>query len=322
MTDAPDVFAAFVAILAEALDEHDATGADLARRVHLSRYHFDRVIHALSGEPPGRFRRRVLLERAAYRLLTSDRIVLDIAVEAGYSSQEAFTRAFARAYGTTPARWRRKPGVLRIDAPNSVHFHPPASLRLPASRRVSSMDLILGMLEHHRWLLDQMLQRAGALDDAQLDRPVEVSVEGIDQDRTLRSLLARLVGQLEMWNAAIAGAEYDLEGERTRTVPELRARLAVVGSAFQAHIADALEHDRLDEALVCPGETVEVYTIGAVVAHVLTYAAHRRTLVAGALWDAGVRGLDDDPVRWLTQASASGVGRPAHETALERGVDK
>jgi len=305
MTEAPDVFAAFVTVLTDALDEHDASGAELARRVHLSRYHFDRVVHALSGEPPGRFRRRVLLERAAYRLLASDRTVLDIAVEAGCSSQEAFTRAFARAYGATPARWRRKPGVLRIDAPNGVHFHPPASLRLPASRRVSSMDLVLGMLEHHQWLLDQMLQRAGALDDAQLDRPIELSIEGIDQDPTLRSLLARLVGQLEMWNAAIAGAEYDFAGERTRTVTELRARLAVVGSAFLAHIADAIEHDRLDDALVCPGETVEVYTIGAVVAHLLTYAAHRRTLVAGALWDGGVRDLDDDPVRWLTQASAS-----------------
>ena len=133
MTDAPDVFAAFVAVLAEALDEHDVTGAELARRVHLSRYHFDRVVHSLPGEPPGRFRRRVLLERAAYRLLAGERTVLDVAVEAGYSSQEAFTRAFARAYGTTPARWRRKPGVPRIDAPNGVHFHPPASAG-PAGR--------------------------------------------------------------------------------------------------------------------------------------------------------------------------------------------
>src|SRR5262249_26602667 len=122
---------------------------------------------------------------------------------------------------------------------------------------------------------------------------------------TLRSLLARLVGQLEMWNAAITGAEYDFEKERSFTVTELRARLAEVGSAFLAHIADAIEHDRLDHAPVCPGETVEVYTIGAVVAHVLTYAAHRRTLVAGALWDNGIHDLDDDPVRWLTQASAS-----------------
>ena len=96
-----------------------------------------------------------------------------------------------------------------------------------------------------------------------------------------------------------------MAGERTRTVAELRAQLAVVGPAFQAEIADACARDGLEDALVCPGETVEVYTYGAVVAHVLTYAAHRRTLVAGALWDAGVRDLDDDPARWLSAPTTS-----------------
>jgi transcriptional regulator GlxA family with amidase domain len=38
-----------------------------------------------------------LLERAAYRLVASGHKVLDVAVEAGYGSNEAFTRAFARA---------------------------------------------------------------------------------------------------------------------------------------------------------------------------------------------------------------------------------
>lgn len=152
-------------------------------------------------------------------------------------------------------------------------------------------------------LLDQMLQRAATLDDASLDRPIELSVEGTDRDPTLRSLLARLVGQLAMWNAAIAGVAYDVAAERAATVPELRVQLAVVGPAFLNHITEAVDQDRLAEALVCPGETVEVYTLAAVVAPVLTYAAHRRTLVAGALWNAGVRDLDDDPVRWLTQAS-------------------
>jgi len=304
MTDAPDVFATFVALLTDALDEPDLSGDELARRAHLSRYHFDRVVAALGGEPPRRFRRRILLERAARSLLTGDRTVLDVAIEAGYSSQEAFTRAFARAYGNSPARWRRTPGRPLLDAPNGVHFHPPASLRLPATRKVHPMDIMTGMLEHHRWLIDQMLRRAEALDDAVLNQPIELSVEGIDDDPTLRSLLARLVGQLEMWHAAFVGADYDMSGERSRTVPDLRARLDVAGPAFLAQVGDAIAHDRLDDALVCPGETVEVYTIGAVVAHVLTYAAHRRTLVAGALWDAGVRDLDDDPVRWLTERAS------------------
>ena len=76
------------------------------RGVHLSRFHFDRLVSAAAGEPPAALRRRVLLERAAYRLVTTDHDVLRVAVEAGYASNEAFTRAFRRAFGRAPSRWR------------------------------------------------------------------------------------------------------------------------------------------------------------------------------------------------------------------------
>ncbi|TCC23288.1 helix-turn-helix transcriptional regulator [Kribbella sindirgiensis] len=69
-----DVFEEFVAVVAAGLRGPDGPvdGAGLAGRVHLSRFHFDRVIGAVAGESPFAFRRRVLrmlLERAAYRLL-------------------------------------------------------------------------------------------------------------------------------------------------------------------------------------------------------------------------------------------------------------
>ena len=80
-----DTFARFVDELADGLDDHAATGHDLASRVFLSRFHFDRVVVATAGETPSRLRRRVLLERAAYRLLTSEHGVLEVAHEAGYS---------------------------------------------------------------------------------------------------------------------------------------------------------------------------------------------------------------------------------------------
>ena len=41
-----DTFAAFVDRLADSLDDHDATGAELAARACLSRFHFDRVVSA------------------------------------------------------------------------------------------------------------------------------------------------------------------------------------------------------------------------------------------------------------------------------------
>ena len=164
MTAARDTFVAFVDLLTEALDDHEASGDDLAERLCMSRYHFDRMIASVAGEPPATFRRRVLLERAAYRLVTTRWTVLDVAVEAGYGSHEAFTRAFARAFGTAPTTWRRRPTQTRIDAPSDVHFHPPGGLRLPSRTKETSMDLLTKMVEHHVWLTGEMIERAARLD--------------------------------------------------------------------------------------------------------------------------------------------------------------
>jgi AraC family transcriptional regulator len=304
MSVATDTFTAFVDVLADALDDHDATAEDLAARVHLSRFHFDRVIAATAGEPPTTFRRRILLERAAYRLATSDRTVLDVAIEAGYRSNEAFTRAFARTYGANPAAWRRRPTQTQIEAPSGVHFHPPGGLRLPARTEVGSMDLVNKMIEHHVWLVGQMVDRAATLTDEQLDAPIEISVEGVDESPTLRSLLSRLIGQMAMWNATVDGGGYDFDVERNESIESMRSRLSEAGATFLKRVRTVTAEGRLDETFIdaiC--EPHEVFTYGGMVAHVLTFAAHRRTLVAGALNDAGITDLGaGDPLRWVGEA--------------------
>jgi AraC family transcriptional regulator len=135
-------FLRFVDSLTSHLDDHKPRGDELAARAHLSRFHFDQVIGAVAGESPARFRRRVLLGRGAYRLITSWMSVLDIAVGVGYSLNEVFTRAFQRAYATAPSAWRATPRLFQLPAPNGVHFHPPGSLRLPARSTVTDMDLL------------------------------------------------------------------------------------------------------------------------------------------------------------------------------------
>src|SRR6478736_7155705 len=224
-----DTFATFVDSLAESLDDHDVGGEDIAARAHLSRFHFDRVVTGTAGETPARLRRRVLLERAAFRLVTSQATVLEVALEAGYSSNEAFTRAFQRAYGVGPSTWRASPGRIQLESPNGVHFHPPGGLRLPARDEVTSMDLMTKMVEHHVWLVGEIVERAGRLDDERLDAPIELSVEGVDCDPTLRSLLSRLVGQMDMWNAAMESRAYDFAVERCESMRSIRARLRDAG---------------------------------------------------------------------------------------------
>jgi hypothetical protein len=260
------------------------------------------MVEAAAGERPGHLRRRILLERAAYRLVTGGEGILDVAVEAGYGSHEAFTRAFSRAYGVPPAQWRGQPDRIRLDAPSGIHFHPPNGLRVPARDEVSSVDLVRTMIDHHIWLLGRMLQQAATLDPEQLDRPIEISVEGIDDDPTLRSLLSRLVGQLGMWHANLTGTPYDFAVEQGESVQSMQRRLNEVGPAFAREVDELCTGNRLDELIVCPGDRAEVYSAGGMIAHVLTFAAYRRTLAVGALHDAGCDDLDSgDPIRWMSR---------------------
>ncbi len=246
------------------------------------------MIRSIAGEPPDAFRRRVLLERAAYRMITTTAPLIDIAVEAGYGSHEAFTRAFTRAYGVAPSVWRRKPGHLQIEAPSGVHFHPPGSLRLPARDEVTAMELLTKMVEHHVWLTGEMVRVADRLTDEQLDQLIELDVD--DDSQTIRTLLSRLVGQMGMWNAALATRDYDWSVEEHEPLGAMRERLAVEGPTYLAHVREVVDAGRLDDTFVdalC--EPAEVFTYGGMIAHVLTFAAHRRTLVALALEPARCR---------------------------------
>ncbi|MFN8195614.1 MAG: AraC family transcriptional regulator [Nocardioidaceae bacterium] len=301
MTTAADTFADFVDCLAEALDDHDASGEEWAARLHFSRFHFDRMIRSVAGEPPSAFRRRILLERAAYRMVTTRAPLVDVAVEAGYGSHAAFTRAFTKAYGVSPAAWRRRPGRIQIAAPSGVHFHPPGSIRLPARDEVTGMDLLTKMVEHHVWLTGEMVRLAQRLTDEQLDQVIELDV---DEDRqTIRSLLSRLIGQMGMWNAAVATRDYDWSVEEHESLSSMRQRLAVEGPAFLAQVREVVEQNRLDDTFVdARCEPAEVFTYGGMVAHVLTFAAHRRTLVVLALGTHGIGELGwGDPMLWVAQ---------------------
>lgn len=296
-----DTFTAFVDALVDVLDDHDTTPEQLARRLNLSRFHLDRIVSQVAGEPPHRFRRRILLERAAYRLLSTDRGILDVAVEAGYGSHEAFTRAFAAAYGAPPTAWRRSPRTIRIEAPSGVHFHPPGSIRLPSRNEVSSMDLLTRMVEHHIWLTGEILRCAERLRPEQLDEQIELNVD--EDEQTIRSLLSRLIGQMGMWNAALANRDYDWSVEDHESLTSMRRRLADEGPVFLQHVRDVVDQGRLDDTFVdalC--EPAEVFTYGGMIAHVLTFAAHRRTLCVLALDRHGVTDLGwGDPMRWVAE---------------------
>lgn len=306
MSTTVDTFGRFVDVIADGLDDPDLNGQDVASRAHMSRFHFDRVVTAAAGETPARFRRRIRLERAAYQLIAGHDSVLDIAVAAGYGSHEAFTRAFARAYGLPPSQWRRTPGPrLQIEAPSGVHYHPLGGLRVPARRKVTDMDLLQRIVQHHVWLIGEIVDRAARLDDETLDRPIELSVEYLDDGVSIRSALSRLIGQLDMWDCAVAGRDYDWSVEEHESVSTMRTRLERAGSEFTTLVDDLVREGRLDESFVdalC--DPPEVFTYGGMLAHVLAFGTTRRTVVIGALHSAGITDLGaGDPMHWVAETA-------------------
>ncbi len=278
------------------LEDPSLGAGELAARAHLSRFHFDRLVTAAGGEPPGALRRRLLLERAAYRLLRHrDRSVLDVAIEAGYGSHEAFTRAFARAYERTPSALRADPPPtfrqLELPAASGVHFQPPGGVRLPASRKESSMDVLTQLVDHHIDSLTAIIETASTLDDAVLDQPITQSVEGIDDDPTLRGLINGMVTQEEHWLNALRGESWPDESDQT--VAGLAARHAVAGRDYRAFVADTIGTGSMADTFVdTTCEPAATHSLGGTIAHVVTFGAVRRTMAVGALWTAGIKDFD------------------------------
>lgn len=92
---------------------HDNPAGDLsldnlADVAAMSRFHWHRVFHAMTGETCAQAVRRVRLHRAATLLLLETDPPEGIARAVGYDNSRSFARAFAAQYGTSPATFRKK----------------------------------------------------------------------------------------------------------------------------------------------------------------------------------------------------------------------
>lgn len=99
----------------QAGEEEFLTLGALAQSLGYSEFYTTRKFKEISGMSFRDYLRRRKLAFALKEVRDSDRSLLDIGVAYGFSSQEAFTRAFKGAYGVTPGEYRKHPApvVLR-----------------------------------------------------------------------------------------------------------------------------------------------------------------------------------------------------------------
>jgi AraC family transcriptional regulator len=86
----------------------DLALGDLAREARLSRYHFLRTFHRLTGLTPHKYVVRARLREAATRMADEPGKILDIALDCGFADVSTFNRAFRAEFGVSPRAYRRQ----------------------------------------------------------------------------------------------------------------------------------------------------------------------------------------------------------------------
>ena len=102
------------------IEEHlreELTIREIAQQAALSPFYFQKGFAMLCGMTVGDYIRQRRLSAAGLEVLTTDRKIIDIALEFGYDSPDSFTKAFARFHGLTPAALRKSGGAVRSFAP-------------------------------------------------------------------------------------------------------------------------------------------------------------------------------------------------------------
>mgnify|MGYP002510469899 CR=1 FL=1 len=79
----------------------------LAREIHFSKYHYQRLFREAVGDSVMGYVTRRKLALAAGELAETDSTVLEVALKYGYDSHEGFTRSFRAHMGVTPAEYRK-----------------------------------------------------------------------------------------------------------------------------------------------------------------------------------------------------------------------
>ncbi|MWA12806.1 GyrI-like domain-containing protein [Streptomyces sp. BA2] len=188
--------------------------ADLARTAVTSEYHFRRLFSALAGMPLSEYIRRRRLTVAGAEVLAGERTLLEVAVRYGYSSGEAFARAFRGMHGVGPGEARRDGATLRsqprmsfrliVEGSSSMQYRVVDRDEFRVVGRKARVPLVHegmnpAIAEFIRGIGQETLGRIESLSDQEPQGIVSVS-DGLDPSRAEGT-------ELDYWHGVVSRAE-------------------------------------------------------------------------------------------------------------------
>jgi AraC family transcriptional regulator len=127
----------------------DVSLAEIAAVAGVSRFHMVRAFGVTTGQSVIRYVRGRRLSEAAKVLAKGAPDILMVALDAGYGSHEAFTRAFREQFGVTPDRVRACGTVENLNMVEPVTMDDTSKTRLDAPRMTDGRPLLIAGLGGH-----------------------------------------------------------------------------------------------------------------------------------------------------------------------------
>jgi len=211
----------------------------LSRVAHFSKFHFHRQFSLYVGMGVLAYVRLLRLRQASYRLVFSrQERITDIALDAGFESLEAFSRAFRQAFGQSPSQFRKSP----LWQPWSERF------RLPPRERKERMEVTI--VDFPRTQVAILLHRGAPerLNDSALKFIEWRKESGLSPVRTSRTFG---VAYDDPDATEPERFRFDICGEVTEDVPEnpQGVQNGVIPGGRCALVRHFGSHDRIGESI-------------------------------------------------------------------------
>ncbi|NLR99531.1 helix-turn-helix domain-containing protein [Rhizobium sp. P38BS-XIX] len=138
--------------------ESDISLDEIAETAGLSRYHLSRVFGLTTGHSISGYIRSRRLSGAALALIGGTTSILQVALDAGYGSHEAFTRAFREQFGLTPESLRKQGHVRNLALQEPIRMDDTRLPQLEAPRFETRPAMLLaGLAETYAYEATQAI---------------------------------------------------------------------------------------------------------------------------------------------------------------------
>jgi len=121
----------------------EITLEEIATTVGVSRFHMTRAFGTATGHSIMRYVRGRRLTEAAKALSRGAPDILSVALDAGYGSHEAFTRAFREEFGVTPETIRMHGHLKQIDVVEPIKLDETLLIKLEPPRLETGRRLLI-----------------------------------------------------------------------------------------------------------------------------------------------------------------------------------